>query len=240
LLALCALVWGAGRLYRSRTQVVTELAERSRDLEQTREETAQLAVEIERAHVAADLDVAARDRVRAVVELARQGEATPNGQSQEAFERIEREGRESLNRMRELLGVLRSDDHDTSPRPTLAQLETLLERARAGGKAVDLHVEGQRRPLPSGLELAAYRVVQHSLEALGLAGGQPARVSLRYSDTELELEVTGATPSGKSAETALDAARERVAAYGGSLSTIPQSADRVIVRAALPLAVASG
>lgn len=240
LLALCALVWGAGRLYRSRTQVVTELAERSRDLEQTREETAQLAVEIERAHVAADLDVAARDRVRAVVDMARQGEAAPNGQSQEAFEQIEREGRESLNRMRELLGVLRSDERDTSPRPTLAQLETLLESARVGGTAVDLRVEGQRRPLPSGLELAAYRIVQHSLEALGVDGGEPASVGLRYSDTALELEVTGATPRGESAETALNAARERVAAYGGSLSTIPQNANRVIVRAALPLAVASG
>lgn len=240
LVALSAGVWGAGRLYRSRTQIATELADRSRDLEQTRDETAQLAVDIERAHVAADLDVAARDRVRAVVDMARQGEAAPDVQSQEAFEQIEREGRESLNRMRELLGVLRSDERDPSPRPTIAQLETLVERARAGGRAVDLRVEGQRRPLPSGLELAAYRVVQHSLDALGLAGGEPATVGLRYSDTELELEVTGATPRGELAEKALDAARERVSAYGGKLSTTPQSAGRILVRAELPLAVPSG
>jgi signal transduction histidine kinase len=240
LLVLCAGVWGAGRLYRSRTRVAAELAERTRDLEQTREETAQLAVEVERAQVAADLDVAARDQVRAVVDLARKGEAASDGQSREAFEEIEREGRESLNRMRELLGVLRSDDRDTSPRPTLAQLETLLAHARAGGRAVDLRVEGERRPLPSGLELAAYRVVQHALEALGVAGGAPASVGLRYSDTELELTVTGATPSGEPAESALDAARERAAAYGGSLSTTPQGGGRVLVRAELPLPVPSG
>jgi signal transduction histidine kinase len=240
LVPLCAGVWAAGRLYRSRTRVATELAERTRDLEQTREETAQLAVEVERAQVAADLDIAARDRVRAVVDLAREGEAAPDGASHEAFEQIEREGRESLNQMRELLGVLRSDERDTSPRPTLAQLEALLERARAGGRAVDLRVEGQRRPLPSGLELAAYRVVQHALEALGVAGGEPATVGLRYSDTELELEVTGAAPRGEPAETALEAARERVAAYGGRISTTPQGPGRVLVRAELPLAVSSG
>jgi signal transduction histidine kinase len=237
---LCAGIWGAGRLYRSRTQVASELAERTRDLERTREETAQLAVEVERAQVAADLDLAARDRVGAIVDLARKGEAVPDDQSREAFEQIEREGRESLNRMRELLGVLRTDEHDTSPRPTLAQLETLLARVRAGGRAVDLRVEGERRPLPSGLELAAYRVVQHALEALGVAGGDRATVGLRYSDTELELEVTGATPSGAPAGPALDAARERAAAYGGSLSTTAQDDGRVLVRAELPLPVPSG
>jgi signal transduction histidine kinase len=240
LIPLCAGVWGAGRWYRSRTTVATELAQRTRDLEQTREETAQLAVEVERAQVAADLDVAARDRVRAVVDMARKGEAAPDDQSRKAFEQIEREGRESLNQMRELLGVLRSDERDTSPRPTLAQLEALLERAREGGRVVDLRVEGHRRPLPSGLELAAYRVVQHALEALGVAGGEPASVGLRYSESELELEVTGATPNGKSADAALDAARERVAAYGGKISTTPQSGGRVLVRAELPLAVPSG
>jgi signal transduction histidine kinase len=240
LIPLSTGVWGAGRLYRSRTRVAADLAERTRDLEQTRGETAQLAVEVERAQVAADLDIAARDRVRAVVEMARRGEAAPQMESLEAFENIEREGRESLNQMRELLGLLRSDERDTSPRPTLAQLEILLERARAGGRVVELQVEGQRRPLPSGLELAAYRVVQHALEALGVAGGAPASVRLRYSVSGLALEVTGATPGGESAETALDAARERVAAYGGKISTTPQDGGRTLVRAELPLAVASG
>jgi signal transduction histidine kinase len=237
---LMTIVWGAGRVFGSRTRVARELAARTRDLEQTREETAQLAVEVERAKVAADLDVAARDRVRSVVDMARRGEAAPDADSQEAFEEIEREGRESLNQMRELLGVLRSDERDTSPRPTLAQLEALLERARAGGRAVDLRVEGSRRPLPGGIELAAYRIVQHALEALGVGEGEPASVALRYSDSNLELEVTGGTPTGEPAESALDAARERVATYGGTFSTTPQGAGRVLVRAELPLALARG
>jgi signal transduction histidine kinase len=239
ILVLAAGVWGAGRFYRSRTKVAAELSERTRDLEDTREEAAQLAAEVERAKVAADLDVAARDRIRMVVEMARDGETAPRPSSQD-FERIEREGRESLNQMRELLGVLRSDERDTSPRPTLAQLETLLERARAGGRAIDLRVEGSRRPLPTGVELAAYRVVQHSLEAFGVGDGDPATVRLRYRDRGLELEVTGATPGERLEEAALDAARERVSAHGGAFSATEQAGGMTLVRAELPLAVPSG
>ena len=239
ILVLAAGVWGAGHFYRSRTNVAAELSERTRDLEQTREEAAQLAADLERAKVAADLDVAARDRIRTMVEMARDGEAAPRPSSQD-FERIEREGRESLNQMRELLGVLRSDERDTSPRPTLAQLETLLERARAGGRPIGLVVQGQRRPLPSGVELAAYRVVQHALEVTGAGDGEPASVRLRYRDDDLELEVTGATPDGRLDESALDAARERVSAHGGVFSATSQAGGMTLVRAELPLAVPSG
>jgi signal transduction histidine kinase len=236
---LAAGVWGAGRLYGSRSRVAAELSDRTRDLQQTREESAQLAAEIERARVAADLDVAARDRIRAVVEMAREGEERSDG-APEDFERIEREGRESLNQMRELLGVLRSDERDTSPRPTLAQLETLLESARAGGRQVELRVDGRRRPLPSGVELAAYRVIQHALEAFGVGSGEQATVRLRYRDSDLELEVFGGTPEESLGEAALEAARERVAAHGGAFDAIPRSGGGMLVRAELPLAVPSG
>jgi signal transduction histidine kinase len=239
ILVLAAGVWGAGRFYRSRTRVAAELSERTRDLEQTREEAAQLAAEVERAKVAADLDVAARERIRTVVEMARDGETAATASSQD-FERIEREGRESLNQMRELLGVLRSDERDTSPRPTLAQLETLLERARAGGRPIGLVIEGQRRPLPTGVELAAYRVVQHSLESLGAGEGEQATVRLRYREDDLELEVTGATPDDPLDESALDAARERVSAHGGAFSARSQAGGMTLVRAELPLAIPSG
>ena len=50
-----------------------------------------------------------------------------------------------------------------APQPTLAELDALVERARAAGLPVELHVEGERRALPAGLDLAAYRVVQEAL-----------------------------------------------------------------------------
>ena len=107
--------------------------------------------------------------------------------------------------MRALLGVLRSDGR--APQPTLAQLGALLDAARAGGRVVDLDVEGERRALPGGVELTAYRIVEHALEG---QDGAPLAVRLRYRPDRLELELRGAP------ETALAAARERVGAHGGA------------------------
>jgi signal transduction histidine kinase len=243
ILPLCAGVWAAGRLVRSRSRIAAELEERSRRLVETREETARMAVDVERLRLATDIDVAARARVSELVELADHARTAlqddPEG-SREAFARIERDGRDSLNQMRELLGVLRSDERDTSPRPTLAQIEDLLAQARAGGTVVELEVEGERRPLPSGVELAAYRTIQHGLEALGHDDGSPARVRLRYLPDALELEVRGTVADGSASEAALAAARERVDAHGGSFTTTAADAGGRVLWARLPLLATGG
>jgi signal transduction histidine kinase len=240
---LCGGIWAAGLVARSRDVVAEELAERSRMLERQREQTAQLAVEVERTRLASDLDAAARSRVREIIELAERGELLDGNaaRARELFLRIEREGRESLNQMRGLLGVLRSDERGArSPRPTLAQIETLLEEARAGGRLVDLEVEGERRPLPGGVELAAYRALQHALVAVSGADGEPATVELRFLADALELEVRGFPAEGCGAEAALAAARERVTAHGGSFSADSPDALRRVLRAHLPVVAASG
>jgi hypothetical protein len=107
-LVLCAAVWGAGRLFRSRARMVAELADRTAALERAREQTAQLAAESERIRLAGVLDVAVRDRLRAIVELAaaRDGPSATFDDARATFEWIEREGRDSLHRMRQLLGLL--------------------------------------------------------------------------------------------------------------------------------------
>jgi hypothetical protein len=238
ILPLCAVVWGAGRLVRSRSRIAAELEERSRRLVETREETARMAVDVERLRLATDIDVAARAQVSELVDLAdraRTGLQEDPEASRAAFARIEREGRDSLNQMRELLGVLRSDERDTAPRPTLAQIEDLLEQARAGGAVVALEVEGERRPLPGGVELAAYRTIQHGLEAL--AGDGSTCVRLRYLPDALELEVRGTLADGSESEAALAAARERVAAHGGDFAT---DRGQRVVRARLPLLATAG
>ncbi len=239
---LAAGVWAAGRLARSRARLTAELAQRTRDLERTRDATAQLAVVLERARLASELDVAARERIRSVVALAVRGERDAQhspAAARLAFQRIESEGRESLNQVRELLGVLRSDGRDASPRPTLAQLETLLQQSRVGGGVVELRIEGRRRPLPAGVELAAYRTIQLVLDAFAAAGDGPAGVRLRYLGTLLELEIHGSLPHG-GAVAALAAARERATAHGGSFTTVREGAGRLLVRAQLPLAASSG
>ena len=80
------------------------------------------------------------------------------------------------------------------PQPTLADLEALLARARQSGIDVELTARGERRPLPAGIELAAYRVVQHALEALPERG--TVHVGLRYLTGALELEIRGPLADG--------------------------------------------
>lgn len=235
---LCVGVWVAGRMVRSRNRLAAELAERSRALERQRDQTARLAVEVERTRLATQLDAAARRRVREMIELTERGEralAHDPQSARRAFARIESAGRESLNEMRGLLGVLRSDrPPERSPWPTLSQLETLLDEARAGGCHVDLHVEGERDALPDGVELSAYRMVEHALSAIG----SPVTVRLRYAPDTLEIEVVGAVSGAEGADAALVAARERVLTYGGSLTVQAPQPGRTVLRARLPVAVA--
>ncbi len=236
---LCLISWGAGRAAWSRDRLADQLAAQTELLERQRERTAELAVEVERTRLASDLDMAARVRVREMIELAEHIEPSLDGDhdaARTAFARIERLGREALNEMRGLLGVLRSDERGSrSPRPTLAEIDALLEEARAGGRPVDLELQGDRRPLPLGIELATYRALQHGLVAIGSVPADPAIVALRYRPEALELEIRGAPGAGAWAEAAVTAARERIVAQGGSFSSDSRAGRRVL-RATLPLA----
>jgi signal transduction histidine kinase len=241
---LCIGVWAAGRVVRSREQVAGQLRERTLLLEHQREETAALAVEVERTRLASDLDAAARPRVREMVELATRAERSAGADPdrvREAFGGIERIGREALNELRGLLGAMRSDERgERAPRPTLAELDTLLAEARAGGRLVDFEVEGQRRPLPEGVELAAYRAVQHALVAIRGEETEPALVQLRYLPAALDLEVRGIPIEGSGAVAAVAAARERVTAHGGTFSSHSDAPARRVLRAHLPVVARSG
>ena len=239
---LCAGVWAAGLVVASRTALAAELVARTRALELRREQTARLALELERTRLAAHLDAAASARVRAMIELSEQGAGAlvndPES-ARAAFAQIERDGRESLNELRDLLGVLRSDEApERTPQPTLVQLGALLDRTRAAGRTVELRVDGERLPLPAGVELAAYRIVEHALEALEDADGSSVTVRLRYLPETLELEVGGRFAAGTDGQAALVAARERVITHGGSLTVQAPALGSTVLRARLPLAVA--
>ena len=238
ILPLCAGVWWAGRLVRSRNRVAAELAERSQRLARTREERASLAVGHDRATIAAGLESAARQPLRAMVELADASGASVDERpehARETFASIERRGRASLDEMRQMLGKLRGDEPDTSPQPRLADLETLLAQARAAGAVVELRASGRRRALPAGIELAGYRMVQHALEALAVLD-----VTLRYLPEALELEIRGQMADGSAAEAALAAARERITAHGGSFSHERGAGTTCVLRSRLPVVMAGG
>src|SRR5690349_6921014 len=133
-----------------------QLAERERDL------AAREAVVEERARIARELHDAIAHAVSMMVIQAgaERRVLEPGSEStREVLETIERIGRGALTEMRRLVGMLRSDAGDPlAPQPALDDLPRLVEQVRASGLAVDLHVEGEPRELPVGVELSAYRI----------------------------------------------------------------------------------
>jgi hypothetical protein len=101
---------------------------------------------------------------------------------------------------------------------------------------VDLDVSGERRPLPAGIELAAYRIVEHAMAAIGTDGGSGTSIRLHFAPDALEIEIEGLHPGVAVAdEGPIAAAREQAAARGGSFSARPAGSGRTLVRAQLPL-----
>ena len=107
---------------------------------------------------------------------------------------IETTGREALDEMRRLLGVLRRDDDESlarAPQPSVKHLDALVHQVTDAGLPVVLEIEGEPRPLAAGLDLSAYRIVQEALtNTLKHAGPASATVRLCYGDRDLELRVT--------------------------------------------------
>jgi len=226
----CVVAWVGGRMVAARQRLALELAARSAELEDQRDRTAALAVEIERERLATDVDIVARVRLQEIATLAT-AHAIPAG----TFARIEGLGREALDEMRGLLGALRSADHRGEiVRPSLDQLAGLVDDAHTAGRRVAFAIEGERRALVAGVELAAYRTVQHALVAVDDA----AAVTLRYGSATLEIEVSGPPAPGVGARAARAAARERVVTHGGSFHETADTPDRLELIARLPLTVA--
>src|SRR6266542_48363 len=132
--------------------------------------------------------------------------------------------------------------------PGMSRLEELVDRVAFAGLPVELTIEGQPRPLPPGLDLTAYRVIQEALtNALKHAPGAHAEVNVRYTDRYLRLEVlntgpsvlTGHTPAPSPAERSdgrgLLGLRERVAVFGGHLDARRRLGGGFRVRARIPL-----
>jgi signal transduction histidine kinase len=213
----------AGKLAQSRARAAAALRERNAELREQREQTAQLAVAADRARVAADLDDFLRDRITAMATAAEAGRELitldPDG-AQGAFAEVENSGRATLAQMREVVRTLRQE-RLTAPQPVLAQVGSLLESATSADAR--LQVEGSPRLLPAGLELSAYRIVEHLLAALQDEPAARIDVLVRFCPDALELDVAG--PVGRHADpmTAFAVARERVALLGGTLriDTLP-------------------
>lgn len=210
-----------------------------------RELAADAAVAEERVRIARELhDVVAHAMSVMVVQAgaARTVAARDPAALDEALGNVEAAGRAGLTEMRRLLGVLRQGDEEPalSPQPGLADLDDLLARTRAAGLPVEAVVEGTPRPLPAGVDLSAFRIVQESLtNALRHAGDAHARVLLRYLDDVVELEIAddGLGPVAGDDDRGhhgLAGMRERAGLCGGTVEAGPREGGGFVVRAVLP------
>jgi signal transduction histidine kinase len=153
-------------------------------------------------------------------------------------------GRDAMSEMHRTLELMRADsgDDERSPQPALDDLGPLLERAHAAGVNVELTVTGSQRPLPAGVELSAYRIVQEALtNVIKHSGSDRASVQLTYGNRRLELEIidhgTGSGPPGvPGSGHGLVGMRERVALFGGSFEAGPVNGRGYRVLATLPYA----
>jgi signal transduction histidine kinase len=214
------------------------IAERERDL------AAREAVVEERARIARELhDAIAHNVSMIVVQAGAERRLLDDSQqsTREVLATVEQVGRGALTEMRRLVGMLRSDAGDPlAPQPGLADLPTLVTQVSEAGLPVELSVEGEPRPLPIGIELSAYRIVQEALtNALKHAGDAHASVRVRYGADSLELEIVddgaGAATASESGGHGLLGMRERVALYGGRLDAGRAPAGGFAVRVLLPV-----
>jgi signal transduction histidine kinase len=235
----------AGRAVRSRSRLTAELHEAAVRADEAREAEAERAVADERRRIAREMhDVVAHSVSMMVVQAggARRILERDPARAVAAAELIERTGRAALAEMRALLGVLHADEHtEYAPQPTLLELDALVERARSAGVPVEVTIEGERRELPAGLDLAAYRVVQEALtNVVKHSGGAPTEVSVHYRPDAVEVRIADRGRGGLSARLGggghgLAGMRERVRMYGGELQAGRRRGGGFEVHVLLPL-----
>jgi signal transduction histidine kinase len=217
----------------------------SRTLTAERDEAlAEQAAMGERARIARELhDVVAHHISMIAVEADTARLATPgmSPTGERHLLSIRATARTAMDEMRRVLGVLRDDaggEAEHAPQPGLDRLNELLDSAREAGADVRLIVHGRVVPLPAGVDLAAYRIVQESLtNARRHAPGAAVEVELGYGEDMLRLRVRddGPGPSGGRGGHGLVGMRERAAAAGGSLRTGSADSGGFVVEADLPL-----
>jgi signal transduction histidine kinase len=239
-----AIAWLVGRDLRRRRQHVVDLEDRAAQLEREREEKAQLAVVEERGRIARELHDVIAHAVSVIVVQAQAGPHLVENPRRAigVFHAIESSGRDALEELRRLLGILRSADEQLAigPQPGLGSLQSLIAQVRASGLPVELRIEGEPMHLPAGIDLSAYRIVQEALtNVVKHTEDAAAEVVIRYGEHALELDVVdnghGRATSSNGSGHGLIGMRERVALYGGTLEAGTRDSGGYAVCARLPL-----
>ncbi|WP_127500528.1 sensor histidine kinase [Actinoplanes solisilvae] len=206
------------------------------------------ATELERARIARELHDVVTHNVSVMVIQAGAArkvmDAAPDD-ARTALLAVEAGGRAAMTELRHVMGLLTVeggalDRADLAPQPGLDGLEAMVRRMRDSGVEVDFTVRGDHGPLPSGVELTVYRLVQEALtNTVKHAAGASVRVLVDFAGDHVRVEVTdtGGRPSTTVAGTGrgLLGLRERLAVYGGTLKAGPRLRGGYRVEASIPV-----
>jgi len=246
------IVWSFGYGLRRHEQRAEESTRRAVEAEVAAAEQAMAAVLAERTRIARELhDIVAHSVSTMVVQAgaAEQVVGEDPELARRALATIRATGADALGEMRRVVAMLRDaeaegEDGNLAPQPGLDGLPALLATTRAAGLDATLEVRGAQQPLPPGLELTGYRVVQEALTNVRRhSGARAVRVVVEHDPAELRIAVSddGAGPRpGHARQTSggghgLVGMRERVAMYGGRVEAGPRARGGFVVRAVLPL-----
>lgn len=227
-----------------RTRRADEL-QREAAAEQDRQRDTRRQVDAERLRIARELHDVVAHNISLINVQATMGVHLMDTRPEEAgaaLSAIKSASKQALGELRRILDVLRQPDEaePTAPAPGLAQLDALVATTRKAGLPVAVHLLGTPAPLPSIVDVAAYRIVQESLtNALRYAGGSPTRVHLHYRPGCVGLVIDddglGAPTTPAGTGHGIAGMRERAAAVGGTLHAGHRSDGGFTVTAELPL-----
>ena len=237
--------WYVGRRLRARGEYLRVLQERAAHLEREQRAEAERAVATERTRIARELHDIVAHQVSLMTVQAGAAKTVADTDPQaaaRAMNAVEVAGRQALDELRHLLGVLRpdGDGNELGPQPGLSDLPRLIDEVRQAGLRVSLHQDDDAARLPARIELAIYRIVQEGLtNVLKHAGAATmARVSIRSDERDvlvgIEDDGTGESRLPGSGH-GIAGMRERAQFLGGSLSAGPRAGGGFAVTALIPL-----
>jgi signal transduction histidine kinase len=241
---LFAMLWVAGFAVRERAVRAEAAEQRALIAEREREAAARVAVAEERTRIARELhDIVAHAVSVMVLQAGALRHKLPEAQHEDkdALLAVEHAGRAALTEMRHLLDAMREDGDgvELGPQPGLDRLDALLQEVQRAGLPVRLHIDGEPLPLPRGIDISAYRIVQEGLtNALKHAHASQADVALHYTPQQLQIEIRDNGHGSAAKDTnghGLVGIRERVKLYGGEMTAGDANGGGFVLCTCLPL-----
>lgn len=237
--------WYTGKRLRARGEYLRVLQERALHLEREQLVEAERAVGVERTRIARELHDIVAHQVSLMTVQAGAAKTIANTDPEaaaSAMNAVEVAGRQALDELRHLLGVLRpdSDDDELGPQPSRSDLPRLVEEIKRAGLQVSLQQDDTQRRLPARIELAIFRIVQEALTNVLKHAGPNAQAEVRIQTARqtvtIEVEDDGVNSTRlPGSGHGITGMRERAQSLGGTLEAGPRASGGFSVSARLPV-----